>query len=102
MKDKMTKLVHLALLIVCGNFAWAQQPDSGNIKKKDTASGEVTQVTVAANAELKESGSSRFFIGKNYRPEWTTPITANVFQWNGAGGKIHPTKEGGGKQTKSL
>ena len=39
-------------------------------------------------------------IGKNYRKEWTQPITVPVLNLSVA--QLKPTKEGGGKQTRSL
>jgi hypothetical protein len=57
-------------------------------------------VITAANPELKGDGLKRTFIGKNYRQEWTAPIQVQVLHFD----QLHwkPTKEGGGKQTRSL
>ena len=44
----------------------------------------------------------RWFFGDNYRDLWTTPIRVPVFDWHSFAGGLHPTKEGGGNQTKSL
>jgi hypothetical protein len=59
-------------------------------------------VTVPANSKLEGSGLSRLFIGKNYRNEWTQPITVPVLDLGTRLGGLEPERQGGGKQTKSL
>lgn len=59
-------------------------------------------ILVAANQDLGESGTRNFFLGKNYRKEWTTPIRVQVLDLGKEQGGLIPTKEGGGKQTRSL
>lgn len=59
-------------------------------------------VLVAANDKLKEKGLRNFFLGKNYRKEWTTPVKVEVLDLGTAYGGLLPTKQGGGKQTRSL
>ncbi|HEY0354707.1 MAG TPA: metallophosphoesterase, partial [Flavisolibacter sp.] len=59
-------------------------------------------VVVAANPDLKGSGLKNFFVGKNYRKEWTQPIRVEVLDLSKELGGLTPTKQGGGKQTKSL
>ncbi len=59
-------------------------------------------VTVPANAKLKGSGFSRMLIGKNYRKEWTQPVTVPVLDLGTRMGGLTPERQGGGKQTKSL
>ena len=44
----------------------------------------------------------RWLLGANYRDLWTTPIRVPLFDWHSFAGGLHPTKEGGGNQTKSL
>jgi len=61
-----------------------------------------TVVRVAANPDLKGSGWKHFWVGKNYRKEWTEPIRVRVLDLSKEGGGLTPTKQGGGKQTKSL
>lgn len=56
----------------------------------------------AANLNLKGSALSKFFIGKNYRDEWTTPLRLSVLDMGNELGGLTPLKQGGGKQTKSL
>ncbi len=66
----------------------------------DSATSGLSRVTIAANPELKGNGFKRFMIGKNYRNEWTQPINIPIL--NLSSSHLKPTKEGGGKQTRSL
>jgi hypothetical protein len=59
--------------------------------------------SVTAPASLKYKDPSlfkRFFLGRNYRAEWETPVTFPVFRIKETGLKIEEL--GGGQQTKSL
>lgn len=58
--------------------------------------------TIAANPGLKQSGMKNFLMGRNYRQEWTTPVTAPVLDLGKEKGGLTITKQGGGKQTLSL
>ncbi len=69
-----------------------------NVVSKDTVPHFPDSVLIAANPKLKESFFKNLFIGKNYRPEWTTPVKVPVLNLEG----YKPDKEGGGKQTRSL
>jgi hypothetical protein len=44
----------------------------------------------------------RWLAGGAYRDLWATPIRVPVLDWETYFGGLHPTKEGGGMQTKSL
>ena len=57
-------------------------------------------VQVVADSSLKPTGVRNLFVGKNYRNEWTHPVTVPVLKLSDA--HLKPTKEGGGKQTRSL
>ena len=59
-------------------------------------------MTVAANLKFKTNGSKKFWMGKNYRLEWKTPIRVPVINLATEYGGLTPVKRGGGKQTKSL
>ncbi len=52
--------------------------------------------------EFSTSSGRHFWMGKNYRQEWNTPITAPVLKISTEKGGLTPVKLGGGKQTKSL
>ncbi|HEV7334134.1 MAG TPA: BamA/TamA family outer membrane protein [Flavisolibacter sp.] len=56
----------------------------------------------AANTQLKGGPFKHLFIGKNYRPEWRTPVQAPVLNFRIDLGGLNPTEEGGGRQTHSL
>lgn len=58
--------------------------------------------TVAANPALEGNGFKNLFMGKNYRSEWTTPITVEVLDIGKEQGGLTLEKQGGGRQTKSL
>lgn len=59
-------------------------------------------ILIAANPKLHETGFRNFFMGKNYRKEWTTPVKVPVLDVGKELGGLTPTKQGGGKQTLSL
>ena len=59
-------------------------------------------VTVVAGQHYEAGRFHRWLLGANYRDLWTTPIRVPVFDWHTFAGGLHPTKEGGGNQTKSL
>jgi hypothetical protein len=59
-------------------------------------------IMVVPNPDLVGSGLRHFFMGKNYRKEWTTPIKVEVLNLGTELGGLTPEKQGGGKQTKSL
>src|ERR1041384_8192618 len=59
-------------------------------------------VTVAAGARYQAGTLYRWFAGGAYRDLWATPIRVPVLDWETYVGGLHPTKAGGGMQTKSL
>ncbi len=59
-------------------------------------------MVLAADARLKGNGFKKFLIGRNYRKEWTQPVRIPVLNMSKEMGGLTPTKQGGGKQTKSL
>ena len=58
-------------------------------------------VDVAADSTMRGKGIKKMLTGKNYRKEWTEPVTMPVFDFNANGG-MRIEKPGGGKETKSL
>jgi len=58
--------------------------------------------TSVGSTFFKMNSSKNFWMGANYRKEWTTPIKAAVFNMSTEKGGLTPVKLGGGKQTKSL
>jgi hypothetical protein len=61
-----------------------------------------TTVTMAASHAYGAGPVRRFFLGKNYRQLWNTPVTVPVFQLGREAGGLTIDKRGGGMQTKSL
>jgi hypothetical protein len=57
---------------------------------------------VVANPKLKGNALKKLFMGKNYRQEWTTPVTVPVLDLGKEQGGLVPEKQGGGRQTRSL
>jgi len=69
---------------------------------KATGTSFPATIKVAPNPKLKGNGIKRSLVGKNYRDEWITPVEVPVLRLKEAYGGLKPTKQGGGKQTKSL
>ncbi len=55
-------------------------------------------VTVVGDPEFQAGGLKRFFLGSNYRKEWSTPIKVKVFDMTG----WTPVQRGGGMETRGL
>lgn len=68
------------------------QNDADNSKSK----------TIAAGPEYKRSSFYKWLWGRNYRKEWTTPVTFPVTLLDTLKGGIVKYKIGGGHQSKSL
>ena len=61
------------------------------------------QDSVAApGGHFSTSGGRYFWMGRNYRAEWNTPVKVPVLNLATEKGGLTPVKRGGGKQTKSL
>ena len=56
----------------------------------------------APGSHFSTSGGRYFWMGRNYRQEWNTPIKVPVLNLATEKGGLTPVKKGGGKQTKSL
>lgn len=59
-------------------------------------------VVRAANPNLEGGFFSNILVGKNYRKEWTAPVTMPVIDLSVEEGGLTPERMGGGKQTRSL
>ena len=68
-------------------------PD-GNTLKKDT--------TFAANPNFAAKPFKRFLMGGHYRDAWTTPVKAEIVNFDTEKGGIVPVKKGGGMASNSL
>ena len=83
------------------NFAAPlESSDSGRVIPEMSFKDSV--VVAASNFYTKASSFKRFFIGNNYRAEWSTPVQLKVFNLRKENGGFKVVSLGGGKQTKSL
>jgi hypothetical protein len=90
----MCKLFSTALSLSFFFWSFAQSPKAASSVFKDSV------VTPASTRYGKSSFLTHFFLGKNYRKEWSTPVKLPVFNITKLGLKIKEL--GGGQQTKSL
>ena len=91
----LQKLFFLLLLtFLTAKISFAQTNNSVDSTKKFKI--------MSAGPQYKRSGWHNFFWGKNYRREWSTPVSLPVFILNNKEGGLTPVKEGGGHQTTSL
>src|SRR2546427_11896629 len=66
------------------------------------ASGSSDSVVVTPGAHYRAGGLHVLLFGRHYRDLWTTPIRVEVLNLSTFAGGLHPTRRGGGKQTRSL
>jgi hypothetical protein len=66
------------------------------------AGADTPGITIAAGRRYEAGALHRWFGGSTYRDLWTMPIRVPVLDLQTYAGGLHPTKEGGGLQTKSL
>ncbi|MGE5519073.1 MAG: BamA/TamA family outer membrane protein, partial [Candidatus Dadabacteria bacterium] len=59
-------------------------------------------VLVAANPDLKAGPLGKFFNGKNFRKEWTTPVRVPVLDLGREQNGLTPLRAAGGQQHRSL
>ena len=59
-------------------------------------------ISIPASTLFKINGSRAFWMGANYRKEWTTPVKAPIVDLSKEKGGLTIIKRGGGKQTRSL
>src|SRR5262249_54637770 len=69
--------------------------------KKQIQNSHDRMVHVPADSTMRGGGIKKKLTGKNYRKEWTEPVTIPVFDFNANGG-LRGGKPGGGKETKSF
>lgn len=95
-KDYTATLLNFSKLPETALDSAAQKVEDPFLKYKDT-------VTISASSDFKPvKGLKRFFMGQNYRPEWSVPVNMNVFNISNYNGGFDILSLGGGKQTKSL
>ncbi len=84
----------LSLIAFSVSLSHAQQNTIGDSTKKTKS--------VIAGPQYKRSAWHNYWWGRNYRKEWSTPVTLPVFLLKDREGGLTPVKEGGGHQTTSL
>jgi len=67
-----------------------------------SGAGTAGDTTLPANRRFEAGRFHRFFMGDNYRDEWSTPITVPVLDLRSFAGGLSPTETGGGRQTINL
>lgn len=66
------------------------------------SNAQTDSATSVGSSFFKINKSKKFWMGANYRQEWTTPIKAPVINLATEHGGLTPVRLGGGKQTRSL
>ena len=95
-KDYSANLLNFSKLPEAALDTNAHIVDDPFLKYKDS-------FTVSASKDFKViKGLRKFFMGQNYRPEWSTPVTMKVFNISKEKGGMTIDGMGGGTQTKSL
>jgi hypothetical protein len=82
-------------LLVAATAAAAQSPPDSTPKAAATRA-------VTPGARYRAGWLHRALLGNHYRDLWATPIDVEVLDLETYGGGLHPTRRGGGQQTKSL
>lgn len=98
--------VRNAFSTVLLNFSKIPEP-TGDSSKRQLADSNITAfkdtISISASEKYKPvKGLKRFFLGQNYRPEWSTAVNMKVFNVRREMGGFKILSLGGGKQTKSL
>src|SRR5512133_1319855 len=101
MNSVKTLLVTATILLASISPAAAQQHAHAR-SDSAKATAKVESVTVVPGKQYAKGSVYRWFFGDAYRDLWTTPIRVPVLDIRTYAGGLHPTKEGGGNQTKSL
>ncbi|HEY8166102.1 MAG TPA: hypothetical protein VIF83_11170 [Gemmatimonadaceae bacterium] len=94
---KVGRIIASAFALACGLSSRSAQSQQSSARVVGSDS-----VVVKPGAVFAAGKSKRLLLGSNYRDLWTTPIKVPVLDLRGFAGGIHPTKEGGGKQGRSL
>ena len=80
-------------------------PDTDKKPELIEPSGIVSKdsITIAASQKIRPvTGLRKFFMGQNYRKEWSTPVSMKIFRLAQEKGGFKIERLGGGTQTKSL
>lgn len=85
----------IVVLVLCAasvrTFSFQPDPKEGSARSE-----------VVPGQEYDAGWLHRFVLGSNWRDLWMTPVSVEVLDLRRFAGGLAPTKQGGGKQTKSL
>lgn len=98
----MKKIIFPSLSILLSSQALFAQLGDFQLEAYNKDSTNRTFETSVANPSLRGGPFKKFFIGKNYRKEWSQPVRVPVLNFQVDLGGIKPKEEGGGRQTHSL
>ncbi len=87
--------VVLVVSLACGASVAVAQSPADSLEPGRT-------ITVAPGARYRAGWFHRALFGSHYRNLWATPIRIPVLDLHSFAGGLHPTRRGGGKQTKTL
>ncbi|MEO6289375.1 MAG: metallophosphoesterase, partial [Ginsengibacter sp.] len=85
------------------NFSTLPTPENPKDTQRTAEIVFKDSVLISASDKYKNpTGFKKFFLGENYREEWSTPVKLKVFNLRKEKGGFKIESLGGGKQTKSL
>ncbi|MEO6220396.1 MAG: metallophosphoesterase, partial [Ginsengibacter sp.] len=85
------------------NFSTLPTPENPNDTQRTAEIVFKDSALISASDKYKNpTGFKKFFLGNNYRAEWSTPVKMKVFNIRKEKGGFSIASLGGGKQTKSL
>lgn len=73
-----------------------------NLEQKEAFAQTSDSILIKASEKYNKSEAAYFWLGKNYREVWNTPIKVPVFDIGTKKGGLRVLKRGGGQQTQSL
>ena len=95
---KLMMKLAVVTIALASNYllGWTYEGEEQTLPRQDS-------VSVAASHRYSRMNPIKwFFLGKNYRKEWATPVLMPVFHLNETKGGFKIERLGGGEQTKSL
>src|SRR5437762_7545677 len=98
MRTFYIRSVLISIFVITSYWISAQTDSTAKIPSQNLSQ---PMVRVAADSTMRGKGIKKMLTGKNYRKEWTEPVTIPVFDFNANGG-MRIDKPGGGKETKTL
>jgi hypothetical protein len=97
---RVIRVVTVAAFIVMASIVMTSATASTLAGQDAAARGLDTVVT--PGARYRAGGLHTLLFGRHYRDLWATPLRVEVLDLERFAGGLHPTRRGGGKQTRSL